>query len=96
MFFYICEIPSGHRDMFVHPLMTVTSGPGQGFLPRRELGFTHRLILNCMPPMFFVQWLHWLQVLQPPLTATKRNSVFKDCMLIYALDILTCSAKMVL
>ena len=82
--------------MFVQPLMTVTSGPGQGFLRDGGLGFTHRLILNCMPPMFFVQWLQWLQLLQPPSTATKKNSVFKDCMLIYALDKLTSSAKWVL
>ena len=96
MFFYICEIPSRHRDMFVHPLMTVTSGPGQDFLLHCRLGFTHRLILNCMPPMFFVQWLHWLQPLQPPSTATKKNSVFKDYMLISALDKLTSSDKWIL
>ena len=71
MFFNICEIPLRHRDMFVHPLMTVTSGPGQGFSRDCGFGFTHRLILNCMPLMFFVQWLHWLQSLQPPSTATK-------------------------
>ena len=82
--------------MFVHPLMTVTSGPGQGFLSDCGVGFTHRLILNCMPPMFFVQWLHWLQSLQPPSTATKKKSVFKDCMLIYGLDKLTSSAECVL
>ena len=67
--------------MFVHPLMTVTSGPGQGFTPDCGSGFTHRLILNCMPLMFFVQWLHWLQSLQPPSTATKNISGAKSSML---------------
>ena len=57
--------------MFVHPLMTVKSGPGQGFSTNCGSGLTHRLTLNCMPLMFFVQWLHWLQSLQPPSTATK-------------------------
>lgn len=75
--------------MFVHLLIAVAKvGKVHSFPPNWGFGFTHRLVFICMPVKFFVQWLHWLQPLQPPSTVKKkpRTHVLKDCMLIYAFD----------
>ena len=55
----------------MHPLIAVV-GPVHNFPPDRGFGFTHRLVLNCMP--LFVQKLHWPQSLQPPSTAKEAKT----------------------
>ena len=60
-------------DLSVHPLMAVALGPVHSFPPNSGFGFTHCLVLICMPLTFFVQWLHLLQSLQPPSTARENN-----------------------
>ena len=59
--------------MFVHPLIAVALTPVHSFPPNLGFGFTHCLVLICMPLTFFVQWVHLLQALQPPSTETENS-----------------------